>query len=194
MRKHLDSSLRGQPRWHLLTTGWSTFVSHKGLVSGDAVLLSRGENGELRLGIRRVVRKHASIPSVLTRQSMHLGVLAAAAHAVATKSMFHIFYNPRMSPAQFVIPYHKYVKAFSNPVSIGMRFKMRFEAEDDAERRYIGTITGIGDVDLSRWPGSKWRSLKVGWDEHAPNERQERVSPWAIEPFISIYINRFVYL
>jgi hypothetical protein len=27
--------------------------------------------------------------------------------------------------------------------------------------------------------------IQVEWDEHAANERQERVSPWEIEPFIS---------
>ncbi|KAH1199188.1 Auxin response factor 4 [Glycine max] len=32
---------RGKPRWHLLTTGWSIFVSQKNLVSGDAVLFFR---------------------------------------------------------------------------------------------------------------------------------------------------------
>lgn len=31
----------GQPRRHLLTTGWSVFVSQKNLVSGDAVLFLR---------------------------------------------------------------------------------------------------------------------------------------------------------
>ena len=33
--------LSGQPRRHLLTTGWSIFVSQKNLVSGDAVLFLR---------------------------------------------------------------------------------------------------------------------------------------------------------
>ncbi|KAH9315720.1 hypothetical protein KI387_024347, partial [Taxus chinensis] len=177
---------RGQPRRHLLTTGWSVFVSHKRLVSGDAVLFLRGENGELRLGIRRAARQQSGIPSsVLSSENMNLGLLAAAAHAVATKSLFHIFYNPRTSPAEFVIPYHKFVKSVNQSLSIGMRFKMRFETEDAAERRYIGTITGIGDIEPSRWPDSKWRSLKVEWDEHVANERKEKVSPWEIEPFIS---------
>ena len=27
--------------------------------------------------------------------------------------------------------------------------------------RYMGTITGIGDLDPTRWPGSKWRNLEV---------------------------------
>ena len=32
------SSSAGQPKRHLLTTGWSVFVSAKRLVAGDAVL------------------------------------------------------------------------------------------------------------------------------------------------------------
>nr|ABR18397.1 unknown [Picea sitchensis] len=177
---------RGQPRRHLLTTGWSVFVSYKRLVAGDAVLFLRDENGELRLGIRRASQQQSSVPSsVLSSHGIHSGVLAAVAHAVATKSMFHIFYNPRTSPTEFVIPYHKYVKSFNHSFSIGMRFKMRFETEDATERRYTGTIVGIGDVDPMRWPNSEWRSFKVGWDEHAAQERQERVSPWEIEPFTS---------
>lgn len=35
------SGLLGQPRRHLLTTGWSAFVNKKKLVSGDAVLFLR---------------------------------------------------------------------------------------------------------------------------------------------------------
>jgi hypothetical protein len=27
--------------------------------------------------------------------------------------------------------------------------------------RYMGTITGMGDLDPARWPNSHWRSLKV---------------------------------
>lgn len=27
--------------------------------------------------------------------------------------------------------------------------------------RYMGTITGMGDLDSVRWPNSHWRSLKV---------------------------------
>ncbi|KAJ7530024.1 hypothetical protein O6H91_15G075500 [Diphasiastrum complanatum] len=178
---------RGHPKRHLLTTGWSVFVSQKRLVAGDAVIFLRGENGELRLGVRRSIRQQSSVTSssLLSSHSMHLGVLAAAAHAVSTKTMFSIFYNPRTSPAEFVIPYYKYVSALRNNLSIGMRFKMRFETEESSERRYMGTITGVGDFDSSRWPNSKWRCLKVGWDEQIASERQERVSPWEIEPFIA---------
>ncbi|GLJ38648.1 hypothetical protein SUGI_0787940 [Cryptomeria japonica] len=177
---------RGQPRRHLLTTGWSVFVGQKRLVSGDAVLFLCGNNGELQLGIRRAVQLRRIISaSMVSNQTIHQGVLAAAAHAVATNSIFHIFYNPRTIPAEFVIPYRKYVKSINQPVSAGMRFKLRFEGEDTAERRYTGTITGVGIIDRIRWPGSKWRSIQVKWDENARNESPERVSPWEIELFVS---------
>jgi auxin response factor len=48
---------RDQPRRHLLTTGWSVFVSSKGLVAGDAFILLKGENGELRVGVRRAMQQ-----------------------------------------------------------------------------------------------------------------------------------------
>lgn len=37
----VECKFSGQPRRHLLTTGWSIFVSQKNLVSGDAVLFLR---------------------------------------------------------------------------------------------------------------------------------------------------------
>ena len=40
---------------------------------------------------------------------------------------------------------------------------------------------GISDYDPMRWPNSKWRNLKVEWDEHGYGERPERVSLWDIE-------------
>ncbi|KAG4956083.1 hypothetical protein JHK84_042063 [Glycine max] len=182
---------RGQPKRHLLTTGWSVFVSAKRLVAGDSVLFIwqciffyRNEKNQLLLGIRRANRPQTVMPSsVLSSDSMHLGLLAAAAHAAATNSRFTIFYNPRASPSEFVIPLAKYVKAvYHTRVSVGMRFRMLFETEESSVRRYMGTITGIGDLDPVRWPNSHWRSVKVGWDESTAGERQPRVSLWEIEP------------
>ncbi|KVI07290.1 Aux/IAA-ARF-dimerization [Cynara cardunculus var. scolymus] len=94
----------GQPKRHLLTTGWSMLVGAKRLKAGDAVIF-----------IRRANRQQTASPSsILSADSMHIGVLAAAAHAAANQSPFSIFYNPR----------------------------------------YMGTITGISDVDPLRWPDS----------------------------------------
>ncbi|KAH1129443.1 hypothetical protein J1N35_000821 [Gossypium stocksii] len=176
---------RGQPKRHLLTTGWSVFVSAKRLVAGDSVLFIWNEKNQLLLGIRRATRPQTVMPSsVLSSDSMHIGLLAAAAHAAATNSCFTVFYNPRWaSPSDFVIPLSKYVKAvFHTRVSVGMRFRMLFETEESSVRRYMGTITGISSLDPVRWPNSHWRSVKVGWDESTTGERQPRVSLWEIEP------------
>ncbi|XP_058090429.1 auxin response factor 12-like [Magnolia sinica] len=175
---------RGQPKRHLLTTGWSVFVSAKRLVAGDSVLFIWNEKNQLLLGIRRANRPQTVMPSsVLSSDSMHIGLLAAAAHAAATNSRFTVFYNPRASPSEFVIPLSKYVKAvFHTRVSVGMRFRMLFETEESSVRRYMGTITGVSDLDPVRWPNSHWRSVKVGWDESTAGERQPRVSLWEIEP------------
>jgi hypothetical protein len=120
----------GQPKWHLLTTGWSVFVSAKRLVAGDSVLfiwyvhssgipnnhlsslffvyfpsdnfflvdfmshyLVRNDNNQLLLGIRRANRPQTVMPSFVL--CMHIGLLAAAAHAASTNCRFTIFYNPR---------------------------------------------------------------------------------------------------
>uniref|UniRef100_A0A7N0RE73 Auxin response factor n=1 Tax=Kalanchoe fedtschenkoi TaxID=63787 RepID=A0A7N0RE73_KALFE len=174
---------RGQPKRHLLTTGWSVFVSAKRLIAGDSVLFIWNDKNQLLLGIRRATRPQTVMPSsVLSSDSMHLGLLAAAAHAAATNSRFSIFFNPRASPSEFVIPLAKYVKAvYQTRVSVGMRFRMLFETEESSVRRYMGTITGISDMD-PKWPNSHWRSVKVGWDESTAGDRQPRVSLWEIEP------------
>lgn len=48
------------------------------------------------VGVRRANRQQTTLPSsVLSADSMHIGVLAAAAHAASNRSQFTIFYNPR---------------------------------------------------------------------------------------------------
>ncbi|CAN0853276.1 Auxin response factor 2 [Linum grandiflorum] len=172
---------RGQPRRHLLTTGWSAFVNKKKLVSGDAVLFLRGEDGELRLGVRRAaqVKPSATLPVLFSQLSSHCSI-ADVAHAVALRSVFSVCYNPRDSSSEFVIPLNKFMKSLDYSFCAGMRFKMRFETEDSSERRCSGMITGISDVDPVRWPRSKWRCLMVRWDDMEVN-RHSRVSPWEIE-------------
>ncbi|KAB2029471.1 hypothetical protein ES319_D05G166000v1 [Gossypium barbadense] len=178
---------RGQPRRHLLTTGWSAFVNKKKLVSGDAVLFLRGENGELRLGIRRAahIKNGTSFHSLCT-QPLNRSNFADVVHAISMKSVFSIYYNPsRASSSEFIIPVHKFWKSLDHSFSVGMRFKMRFESEDAAEGRYTGVVTGISEMDPVRWSGSKWRCLLVRWDDIDAN-RHNRVSPWEIEPSSSI--------
>ncbi|WCJ27108.1 Auxin response factor 3 [Euphorbia peplus] len=173
---------RGQPRRHLLTTGWSAFVNKKKLVSGDAVLFLRGDDGELRLGIRRAVQvKGAAAFPTLCSQQLNHNTLTDVVNAMSMRSVFNIYYNPRASSSEFIVPFHKFLKSLDYSFSIGMRFKMRFETEDAAERRYVGIVTGISDLDPVRWPSSKWRCLVVRWDD-METSRHSRVSPWEIEP------------
>ncbi|XP_013586461.1 PREDICTED: auxin response factor 5-like [Brassica oleracea var. oleracea] len=181
---------RGQPKRHLLTTGWSLFVGSKRLRAGDSVLFIRDEKSQLMVGVRRANRQQTALPSsVLSADSMHIGVLAAAAHATANCTPFLIFYNPRACPAEFVIPLAKYRKAIcGSQLSVGMRFGMMFETEDSGKRRYMGTIVGISDMDPLRWSGSKWRNLQVEWDEPGCNDKPNRVSPWDIETPESLFI------
>ncbi|WOH04314.1 hypothetical protein DCAR_0623723 [Daucus carota subsp. sativus] len=181
---------RGQPKRHLLTTGWSMFVGAKRLKAGDAVLFIRDEKSQLLLGLRRAKRQQAALPSsVLSADSMHIGVLAAAAHAAANRTPFTIFYNPRACPSEFVIPLAKYRKSvYGTQLSVGMRFGMMFETEDSSKRRYMGTIVSISDLDAIRWPSSKWRNLQVEWDEPMCGDKQNRVSPWEIETPESLFI------
>ncbi|KAE8688077.1 Auxin response factor 16 [Hibiscus syriacus] len=177
---------RGQPKRHLLTTGWSVFVSNKRLFAGDSVLFIRDEKSQFLLGIRRANRRQPALSSsVISSDSMHIGILAAAAHAAANNSPFTIFYNPRASSSEFVVPLAKYNKAMYTQVSLGMRFRMMFETEESGVRRYMGTITGISDLDPVRWKNSQWRNLQVGWDESTAGERPSRVSVWDIEPVVT---------
>ncbi|KAJ7529258.1 hypothetical protein O6H91_15G040400 [Diphasiastrum complanatum] len=171
---------RGQPRRHLLTTGWSVFISAKRLQAGDTVVFMRGENGEIYLGTRR---QHNQLPAtslpLLTSDSMLIGLLAAA----AMNKRFTIYYKPRASISAFVIPLAKYNKAiFQTQIYTGMRFRMELENEDSTTRNYTGTITGISDLDPIRWPNSHWRKLRVIWDESPARQRQLRLSMWEIGP------------
>lgn len=177
---------RGQPRRHLLQSGWSVFVSSKRLVAGDAFIFLRGENGDLRVGVRRALRQLANVPSsVISSHSMHLGVLATAWHAIQTGTMFTVYYKPRTSPSEFIVPYDQYMESVKSNYSIGMRFKMRFEGEEAPEQRFTGTIVGTEETDPKSWPGSMWRFLKVRWDETSSIPRPDTVSPWKIEPALS---------
>ncbi|KAG8368922.1 hypothetical protein BUALT_Bualt15G0096800 [Buddleja alternifolia] len=183
---HFRHIFRGQPRRHLLTTGWSVFVSAKKLVAGDAFIFLRGENGELRVGVRRVMRQLNNMPSsVISSHSMHLGVLATASHAISTRTLFSVYYKPRTSRSEFIVSLNKYLEAQNHKLSVGMRFKMRFEGEEVPERRFSGTIVGVGNNTSSRWPDSDWRSLKVQWDEPSSILRPDKVSPWEIEPLVA---------
>ncbi|KAB2600530.1 auxin response factor 9-like [Pyrus ussuriensis x Pyrus communis] len=80
---------------------------------------------------------------------MHLGVLAAASHAIATGTLFSVLYMPRTSRSEFLVSVNKYVEARSQKLSVGMRFKMRFEGEegDTALGMALGDIIPVSSFD-----------------------------------------------
>ncbi|MED6180320.1 Arf11p [Stylosanthes scabra] len=87
---------RGHPKRHLLTTGWSSFVAAKKLVAGDSFVFLRGENGQLRVGVRRLnPLQSPTSSSVVSTQNMRLGVIVTASHSVMTNTMFVVCYKPR---------------------------------------------------------------------------------------------------
>ncbi|KAI7992856.1 Auxin response factor 7 [Camellia lanceoleosa] len=180
---------RGQPKRHLITSGWSAFVSAKKLVAGDACIFLRGENGELYVGFRRATKRQTNISaSVLSGHSMQHGILANAFHAISTGTMFTVYYRPWTSPVEFIIPHDRYIKSTTEyHCSVGTRFRMLFEGEDCAEQkcsRFSGTIVGIDNIDRLRWPGSEWRCLQVQWDSPSHPFCPQRISPWSIEPMV----------
>ncbi|KAI4374139.1 hypothetical protein MLD38_012168 [Melastoma candidum] len=171
---------RGQPRRHLLTTGWSAFVNKKKLVSGDAILFLRASSGELRIGVRRAALvKGTGVFSSASIQCLNQKALLDLPKAITMGSVFDVYYDPRANSSEFVISSRKFFKSLDYMLTPGMRFKMRAEAEEMAERRRSDLITH--DTDPVRWRESRWRCLSVRWDD-MESGRCNRISPGEIEP------------
>ncbi|XP_021624674.1 auxin response factor 1 isoform X1 [Manihot esculenta] len=188
---HFQHIFRGKPKRHVLTTGWNAYVNSKKLAAGDVFIFLRGENGRIHIGVRRLVRQERDISSVMSSENLHLEVLASASHAMTTGSLFCVSYRPRQNSSGFIVNVNKYLEAQKYMYSVGTKFKMRFEDEQILECSFKGTIVGIEDIS-SRWPDSKWRCLKVQWDEPSSILRPERVSPWELEPLVAISTPKFL--
>ncbi|XP_058000916.1 auxin response factor 2A-like [Hevea brasiliensis] len=167
---------RGQPKRHLITSGWSGFVTSKRLVPGDAFVFVRDENGGIGVGVRRAkIEQSSNVP-------LYLIEVATAWEAISRGTMFTVYHRPRRTRprAEFIIPFDRYMASVATNYSIGMSFEMRFE-RDTVEHRFTGTIVRIEDIDPLRWRESKWRCLQVRWDETCSMPRPQRVSPWSIQ-------------
>ncbi|GKD12290.1 auxin response factor 4-like protein [Tanacetum coccineum] len=44
-------------------------------------------------------------------------------------------------------------------------FNMKFCIDESPQQRFIGVVTGVGDMDPYEWSNSKRRCLMVRWDE-----------------------------
>ncbi|XP_073279437.1 auxin response factor 3-like isoform X1 [Primulina huaijiensis] len=177
---------RGQPRRHLLTSGWSAFVNNKKLVSGDAVLFLRGNDGELRLGVRRSAQVKSGGILAPGIQQFNSSSISEVVNAISLQSNFSIFYNPRARSSDIIVPYHKFSKSVAQSILSGTRFEIHHETEDSSNRSHgSGLVISVSDADPVRWPGSRWKCLLVKWDDSEGNSHS-RVSPWEIEPSSSV--------
>ncbi|KAL4385610.1 hypothetical protein GQ457_15G022240 [Hibiscus cannabinus] len=178
-------AFRGQPKRHLLTSGWSTFVTSKKLAAEDTLIFLRGGNGEFGVGVRRAMSTilNNQLPSIISSHSIRHGILTNAFHAFSTRTMFTVYYRPRTRSSEFITPLDQYLKSAEFNCCIGTRFQMPIEGEESRVQRALGTVVGIEDIDHIRWPNSKWRCLKVKWDNPALSSvLPERVCPWRIDP------------
>ena len=48
-----------------------------------------------------------------------------------------IYFVFRTCRSEFIVNLNKYIEAQNHKLSVGMRFKMRFEGEEVPERRYV---------------------------------------------------------
>ncbi|KAK1560458.1 hypothetical protein Q3G72_026873 [Acer saccharum] len=172
---------RGHPKRHLLTSGWSYYVTSKKLIAGDSCIFLRGEDGELSVGIRRAMKQQINAPSIISGNSMQHGILGTTSNAISMGTMFTVYYHPWSSPSEFIVPLDRYVKSTEIDYPVGTKISMMYEGEDFVIKRIAGTVIGAKDVDQIRWPRSKWRSLQVKWDISNTMMCPERVSPWNVE-------------
>uniref|UniRef100_A0ACD5UDG0 Uncharacterized protein n=1 Tax=Avena sativa TaxID=4498 RepID=A0ACD5UDG0_AVESA len=193
---------RGTPRRHLLTTGWSNFVSQKKLLAGDSIVFLRSEGGEVHVGIRRarrvfctddghsggwdhyrgMVRGNASSGDGGTKGKVPADDVVAAARLAATGQPFEVVYYPRASTPEFCVRAGAVRAAMQVQWCPGMRFKMAFETEDSSRISwFMGTVAGLHPADPNRWPLSPWRLLQVTWDEPELLQNVKRVCPWLVE-------------
>ena len=88
-------SLSGMMK-NLMVNFCSTYKFNHEHEGENVVLLCRDEKLQLLFGMRRANRQQPALSSsVLSSDSMHIGILAAAAHAATNNSPFTIFCNPR---------------------------------------------------------------------------------------------------
>ncbi|PKA65084.1 Auxin response factor 18 [Apostasia shenzhenica] len=169
---------RGTPQRHLLTTGWSTFLNKKKLVTGDLIIFLRNENGDLCVGFRRA-REGVRLSGRVSAES----VMEAATLAVNGKP-FEVTYYPAAGTPEFVVRASKVRAAMAINWRPDMRIKMALELEDFSKTSWFnGVVSSVQVSYPERWPKSPWRLLQVSWDEGSGvPEELKSVNPWQVEP------------
>jgi hypothetical protein len=99
------------------------------------LFLYRGDDGQLRLGVRRAVQlRNEALFEPVNSSDSKLRILSSVASSLENKSVFHICFNPRSGASEFIVPYWRLLKSLNHPFSIGMRFRVCYESEDANER------------------------------------------------------------
>ncbi|KAI5425922.1 hypothetical protein KIW84_031666 [Lathyrus oleraceus] len=198
---------RGMPKRHLLTTGWSDFVTDKLLVSGDSLVFVRDEHSDLHIGIRRSKKRNDCIfkfsskrklgPSYgrltssfgelrISDKVMGVGKVKAedvieAVELCVNMKPFDVVYYPRVGTPEFFVKPSLIRKALQVRWCCGMRFKMAIETEDSSRTHWLmGTIASVQAADPA-WPDSLWRGLQVTWDQPDLVTNTKMLNPWEVE-------------
>ncbi|KAI5425901.1 hypothetical protein KIW84_031649, partial [Lathyrus oleraceus] len=198
---------RGMPKRHLLTTGWSDFVTDKLLVSGDSLVFVRDEHSDLHVGIRRSKKRNDCIfnfsskrklgPSYgglissfgelrISDKVMGVGKVKAEDVIEAVKlcvnmKPFDVVYYPRVGTPEFFVKPSLIRKALQVRWCCGMRFNMAIETEDSSRKHwFMGTIASVQAADPA-WPDSLWRRLQVTWDRPDLVTNTKMLNPWEVE-------------
>ncbi|CAI5487215.1 unnamed protein product, partial [Closterium sp. Naga37s-1] len=148
---------RGSPKRHLLTTGWSAFVSTRGLLAGDRVLFVRGQDGYLKVSIRR-----KTVPPVATPLAYGMfasgtggssmgpggmdveGTVRMATMGYERRCPFTVVYHPRLpGSSPFLIPLSTFCLSLLRKQHLrsGTELRAPFEAEDFTMRRSLMTTS-----------------------------------------------------
>nr|QGJ03871.1 ARF10.1 [Eucommia ulmoides] len=198
--------LRGAPKRHLFTTGWSVFVNRKKLIAGDSIVFMKKENGDLYIGTRRYKRGGIGGTASLSRwnsiagnsgflkeddKSLSGGMrgkgrdsadsFVEAVSLAANGKPFEVVYYPRASTREFCVKASLVTDAMKIPWRPGMRFKMAFETGDSSRISWsMGTIAAVQAADPVRWPDSSWQCLQVRWDGPDMLQNVKCVSPWQV--------------
>ncbi|KAJ6798368.1 auxin response factor 17-like [Iris pallida] len=192
---------RGTPRRHLLTTGWSRFVSSKKLIAGDSVVFikDKSRRDELSVGIRRTGRPcGGGVEFTKLEEGVEgkdgfsrnaKGRVPARSIVEAVRLMeggrpFEVMYYPRVGLAEFVVEKGAVERAMAVSWAAGMRVKMSLETEDLSRTTWFqGTVSSVaGAKDLGAAQlRSPWRMLQINWDEPEVLQNVRTVGPWQVE-------------
>ncbi|XP_076884409.1 auxin response factor 18-like [Bidens hawaiensis] len=161
----------------MLTTGWKEFAKTKNLVKGNSLVFTKAENGELFVGLRRGNGRGKARPEDVIR----------AVSSAVNGQPFEITYYPRASE-EFVVKASRVNDVGNVNWNAGMRVTTALKTEGSSLiSTFFGTVSFVGDVDPLYWPNSLWRRLQVNWDEERDQlQNVQRVSPWLVQPIISI--------